>query len=44
LNLAAGANTREIPRRFPYPQSEREYNNANMPQGLTITDRVWWDN
>jgi hypothetical protein len=33
----------EIPRRFPYPQSERLYNNANMPPGLTIFSRVWWD-
>ncbi|MCL3779627.1 SusD/RagB family nutrient-binding outer membrane lipoprotein [Prolixibacteraceae bacterium JC049] len=43
LSLATGAKTSAIPRRLPYPQSEREYNNANMPQGLTITDRVWWD-
>lgn len=43
LDLAAGAATSEIPRRFPYPQSEREYNNENMPQGVTLTDRVWWD-
>lgn len=34
---------KEIPRRFPYPQSERLYNDANMPDGLTINSRVWWD-
>jgi len=43
LQLATGAGTSEIPRRLPYPQSEREYNNENMPQGVTLTDRVWWD-
>ncbi|MBI9062457.1 MAG: SusD/RagB family nutrient-binding outer membrane lipoprotein [Marinilabiliaceae bacterium] len=43
LDLAEGAKTTEIPRRFPYPQSEREYNVDNMPGGLTLTDRNWWD-
>jgi len=43
LDLAAGAKTDEIPRRLPYPQSEREYNVDNMPGGLTLTDRNWWD-
>lgn len=37
----AGA-TDEIPRRFLYPTSELVYN-QNMPKGITITDRVWWD-
>lgn len=32
-----------VPRRFPYPQSERLYNGGNMPSGVTIFDRVWWD-
>ncbi|MEI6122351.1 MAG: SusD/RagB family nutrient-binding outer membrane lipoprotein [Bacteroidota bacterium] len=31
-----------IPRRYPYPTSERLYNGANMPIA-TIADRVWWD-
>lgn len=31
-----------IPRSFPYPQSERLYN-TNMPKGKTINTRVWWD-
>jgi hypothetical protein len=43
LALAKGAVTTEIPRRLPYPQSERLYNGANMPAGLTVTSRVWWD-
>jgi hypothetical protein len=28
---------------LPYPDDERLYNGDNMPQGLTITSRVWWD-
>lgn len=39
----SGAVTGEIPRRFPYPDDERLYNGDNMPSGLTITNRVWWD-
>lgn len=39
----AGAVTSEIPRRLPYPDDERLYNGDNMPSGLTITSRVWWD-
>lgn len=43
LKLAAKAKTNAIPRRLPYPQSEQEYNKENVPQGVKITDRVWWD-
>ncbi len=43
LSLAAGAKTSEIPRRFPYGQSEITYNGANVPS-VVITDRLWWDN
>jgi len=43
LVKATGAVTTEIPRRLPYPDDERLYNGANMPTGLTITSRVWWD-
>ena len=31
-----------IPRRLPYPQSERLFNSANVPTAA-ITSRVWWD-
>lgn len=41
LNPSEGA-TGQIPRRFPYPQEEQTYN-ANCPSGVTINDRVWWD-
>jgi hypothetical protein len=43
LSLATGAVTTGIPRRLPYPDDERLYNGTNMPSGLTITSRVWWD-
>lgn len=43
LNLATGAVLSQIPRRYPYCDEERLYNGENMPAGLTITDRVWWD-
>jgi hypothetical protein len=41
LSPAAGQNA--IPRRLPYPQSERLFNGTNMPSGVTIFDRVFWD-
>lgn len=33
----------EIPRRLPYPQTELSYNKENVPTGITLTSRVWWD-
>ncbi|HVI47413.1 MAG TPA: SusD/RagB family nutrient-binding outer membrane lipoprotein [Chitinophaga sp.] len=33
----------EIPRRFPYPQSELSYNLANVPTGISLTTKMWWD-
>lgn len=42
LSLAAGALTSQIPRRFPYPQSERLHNGSNLP-AASLTTRVWWD-
>jgi len=39
----AGAVLSEIPRRLPYPDDERLYNGDNMPAGLTLTSRIWWD-
>ena len=43
LVKATGAVTAEIPRRLLYPADERLYNKENMPAGLTLTNRVWWD-
>jgi hypothetical protein len=43
LTKANGAVISEIPRRLPYPDDERLYNGDNMPTGLTLTSRVWWD-
>lgn len=32
-----------IPRRLPYPQSERTFNGGNVPSVPSITSKVWWD-
>ncbi len=32
-----------IPRRFLYPQNEVLLNSGNVPAGVTIFSRVWWD-
>ncbi|MFZ9814476.1 MAG: SusD/RagB family nutrient-binding outer membrane lipoprotein, partial [Candidatus Kapaibacteriota bacterium] len=32
------------PRRFLYPLSERLYNSANYPTGVTTGTRIFWDN
>ena len=42
LSLANGAVTGSIPSRFPYAQSELDYNTENVPS-VVITDKVWWD-
>ncbi|MFN0275495.1 MAG: SusD/RagB family nutrient-binding outer membrane lipoprotein [Chitinophagales bacterium] len=33
-----------VPARFPYPSSERLYNGANVPSGISISTLLWWDN
>lgn len=44
LNASAGNFTGGIiPRRFSYPQSEFDLNPNNVPPGILITDRIWWD-
>jgi hypothetical protein len=43
LNLADGAVINQIPTRFPYAQSELDYNTQNVPS-VTLTDKLWWDN
>ena len=32
-----------IPRRFLYPLQEYSYNKANVPAGINLTSRVYWD-
>jgi hypothetical protein len=32
----------QIPRRYPYPTSEVQYNSENVPD-VTLTTPVWWD-
>jgi len=41
LTRATGA-TNDIPVRFPYAQSELDYN-ANVPQNVSLYDKLWWD-
>ena len=41
LERAQGA-TVDIPRRFPYPQSELNYN-SNTEGPVKLSDKVWWD-
>ena len=43
LPAPADAVINQIPRRLPYPLGERLYNGNNMPSGLTLTSRMWWD-
>ncbi|MGB8703789.1 MAG: SusD/RagB family nutrient-binding outer membrane lipoprotein, partial [Gillisia sp.] len=43
LQLAEGALTPTIPTRFPYPQSEYDYNAEHVPSNGQLTDKVWWD-
>ncbi len=42
LELAEGAVIPNIPTRFPYAQSELDYNSENVP-AVTISDKLWWD-
>lgn len=41
--LTPNASKPAIPRRMPYPESERLYNKANLPGTPTAFDRLWWD-
>jgi len=34
----------QIPRRFLYPSSENQYNGDNVPSGITLYSKLWWDN
>jgi hypothetical protein len=43
-NLQPAQGNPEIARRFPYPQDERVYNAPNYKSGVTVFDRVFWDN
>lgn len=43
LSVAANTNATAIATRFPYPGDERRFNSDNMPQGVTVFDKVFWD-
>ena len=42
LTVALGAVLPSIPTRFPYPQSELDFNTQNVPS-VQISDKLWWD-
>jgi len=42
LNSVVDAKLPATPRRFPYPQSELDYN-SNAPANVLISASVWWD-
>lgn len=41
--VAGNVTNNTIPRRLPYPLTERLYNGANRPSDNSILSRVWWD-
>lgn len=43
LSPSANSNVSNIATRFPYPGDERRFNSANMPQGVTVFDKIFWD-
>ena len=42
LTVAQGAVLPAIPTRYPYPQSELDFNTQNVPS-VQISDKLWWD-
>lgn len=42
-NIQPAQGQTQIPRRWPYPQSERLFNGGNVPAGITLFTKVWWD-
>ena len=42
FTLPDDASLSTFPRRWPYASSEKAYNGANVP-GVSLTDRLWWD-
>ncbi|MEE4177929.1 MAG: SusD/RagB family nutrient-binding outer membrane lipoprotein [Bacteroides sp.] len=39
----SGSTSPQLPRRFIYPADETIHNSPNIPEDVTIFDRVWWD-
>lgn len=44
LQPAQNADFNQIPTRMIYTDTEVNNNNENVPQGVVLTDKVWWDN
>lgn len=43
LNLPENASLTEYIRRGLYPQNELDNNSDNVPKGISLTNRLWWD-
>jgi hypothetical protein len=40
---ALNTNNNIVPRRYPYPTSEKEYNKNCPTSGASLSDKVWWN-
>jgi hypothetical protein len=43
MAVPPGAVLSSMPTRYPYAQDEISYNGANVPNVISINDKLWWD-
>ncbi len=43
MGVPPGAVLTSMPNRYPYAQDEISYNGANVPNIVSINDKLWWD-
>jgi hypothetical protein len=43
MTVPPGAVLPAMPTRYPYAQDEISYNGANVPNVISINDKLWWD-
>lgn len=43
LTPAQNGDLNQLPTRIPYPDTEINSNSQNVPPGVTLTSKVWWD-
>lgn len=43
MSVPPGAVLPSMPTRYPYAQDEISYNGANVPNVVSINDKLWWD-
>jgi hypothetical protein len=43
MTVPPGAVLPTMPTRYPYAQDEISYNGANVPNVISINDKLWWD-